>query len=68
MLAANFVFDTTKAKDDLGWTPTKTNLEMLCEAYSYYVEHRDDIRKQKGLSPHRSPARAGIINLLRMIS
>lgn len=68
MLAANFVFDTRKAKKDLGWAPTKTNLEMLCEAYSYYVEHRDDIRHQMGLSPHRSPARAGIINLLRMIS
>ncbi len=68
MLAANFVFDTAKAKKELNWAPSKTNLDMLCEAYSYYAEHLGDVQSSRGLSPHRSRARAGILTLLKWIS
>ncbi len=68
MLAANFVFDNGKLKRDLGWAPTKTNSQMLCEAYKYYVDHRQELLQGTTLSPHRRPAGAGIINLLRLIS
>jgi len=68
MLASNFVLDTTKAKKELSWSPTKTNLDMLCEAYTFYIEHIDELRSNKGRSPHRSLARAGVLNLLKWLS
>jgi nucleoside-diphosphate-sugar epimerase len=68
MLAANFVFDTSKIKRDLGWNPTLTNQEILGQAFKYYVDHFDEINNAQGLSAHKTRAKAGVLNLLRMIS
>jgi nucleoside-diphosphate-sugar epimerase len=68
MLAANFVFDNTKIKRDLGWAPTRTNVQILCDAYKFYIDHYDEINNSQGLSAHKSKAKAGVLNLLRMIS
>ncbi len=68
MLAANFVFDTTKIKNDIGWRPTRTNTELLCDAYQFYVDHLDEITNTSGLSAHKSRAKAGILTLLRLLS
>lgn len=68
MLAANFVFDNTKIKRDLGWAPTRTNTQILCDAFKYYEDHYDEINNASGVSAHKSKAKAGILNLLRMIS
>ena len=68
MIAANFVFDNSKLKRDLGWTPTKTNTQILCDAYKYYQDNYDAINTATGASAHKSKAKAGILNLLRMIS
>lgn len=68
MLAANFVFDNSKIKKDLNWQPTQTNTEMLCNAYQYYIDHLSEIEAAQGKSAHKSKAKAGILNLLRLIS
>jgi UDP-glucose 4-epimerase len=68
MLAANFVFDTTKIKRDMQWQPTRTNTEILFDALKYYVDNFDEINNSKGLSAHKTRAKAGVLNLLRMIS
>lgn len=68
MIAANFVFDNSKLKRDLGWVPTKTNTQILCDAYKYYQDNYDAINAATGVSAHKSKAKAGILNLLRMIS
>jgi UDP-glucose 4-epimerase len=68
MLAANFVFETSKIKRELGWSPSKTNTQMLCDAYKFYVDNLTHLQSSSGLSPHRSPAKAGILNLIRMLS
>ena len=68
MLAANFVFDTAKINRDLGWRPTLTNQEILCHAYKFYIDHFDEINNAQGLSAHKTRAKAGVLNLLRMIS
>lgn len=67
MLAANFVLDNRKLKRDLDWAPTKTNIEMLTEAYDYYLATMNE-GGGSGKSAHRSAAKAGILNLLRLIS
>lgn len=68
ILTANFVFDNSKIKRDLGWAPTRTNTEILCEAYKYYVDNLDEITARRGVSVHKSKAHAGILNILRLVS
>jgi nucleoside-diphosphate-sugar epimerase len=68
MLAANFVFDNSKIKRELGWQPTQTNVEILCSAYQYYIDHLSEIEAEQGKSAHKSKAKAGILNLLRLLS
>ncbi len=34
----DYVFDTTRAKEILGWVPTKTDTESVCDTYDWYVK------------------------------
>ncbi|MBC7361870.1 MAG: NAD(P)-dependent oxidoreductase [Candidatus Aminicenantes bacterium] len=68
MIAESFEFDTSRIKNELGWKPTKTNEEMLFEAFLYYKEHKDEIQKRQMASAHRKPAEMGIIKLLKWLS
>ncbi len=68
MIASSFVFDTSRIKETLGWKPTMTNQEMLYNAYTYYVENRDEITARQDVSAHRKPAEMGVIRLLKWIS
>ncbi|MBQ7454725.1 MAG: NAD(P)-dependent oxidoreductase [Selenomonadaceae bacterium] len=65
MIAANFVFDTTKIKQVLGFKPTLSNEEMLYKSYEYYKKNRRDIESRTNVSAHRKNARMGIIRLLK---
>ena len=40
LLDADFVMDVSKARTMLGWTPTRTDLEMLIETYEWYQSIR----------------------------
>lgn len=68
MIAASFMFDTTKAKRLLGWRPAITNGEMLWDAYRYYHDHAAEIRQRTGVSAHKRSAGQGIIRLLKWFS
>lgn len=68
MIAESFVFDTTRAKRELGWQPTLTNEQMLLRAYRHYREHRAEIHGRTSASAHRKPAGMGIIRLLKWMS
>ncbi len=68
MIAESFLFDTTRIKQQLGWTPTLTNEEMLLRAYRYYAENRSEIHARTGASAHRKPASMGVIRLLKWVS
>lgn len=57
-------FDTTRAKEELGWAPTQSNAEMLIESYEWWREHRDD-EVDGTLSHHRAPVPLGVLRLLK---
>jgi hypothetical protein len=40
----DFVLDIQAAKQALGWAPKLDNVEMLCEAYDWYVALPADLR------------------------
>ena len=68
MIAEDFVFDTSRIRAKLDWTPTLTNEQMLANAYRYYAERRDEIHARSDVSAHNKPADMGIIRLLKWIS
>ena len=68
MIAEEFVFDTSRLKKTLNWQPTKTNGEILFEAFHYYKENRDQLQKQQGNLPaHKKRASMGLVDLLRWV-
>jgi len=68
MIAESFEFDTTRIKSELGWQPTRTNEEMLFEAFQYFMAHKNDLKRRDNVSAHRKPAQMGIIKLIKWIS
>jgi UDP-glucose 4-epimerase len=68
MIAEDFVFDTAKIKSLLGWRPTRTNEEMLWDAYRYYAENRREIEQRRNVSDHRRATDMGVIRLLKWVS
>lgn len=68
MIAEDFVFDTSRIKNELGWRPTVTNEEMLYRSFMYYHKHRTEIENRQNVSAHSKPAHMGIIRLLKWLS
>jgi len=68
MIAEDFLFDTSKIKDRLGWRPTLTNAEMLIEAYDYYAQRRAEIESRQDVSAHSRAAPMGVIRLVKWLS
>lgn len=68
MIAEDFVFDTSKIRNHLGWRPTLTNEQMLWRAYQYYSENRKEIENRRNVSAHRKAAKMGVIRLLKWVS
>jgi nucleoside-diphosphate-sugar epimerase len=68
MLGQNFEFDTSKIKAELGWSPSRTNGEMLIEAFDWYMQHRGTLGEYDGGAANLSRAKGGIIELIRLLS
>ena len=66
LIAGTFVFDTSRIEADLGWKPTRTNDEMLRDAYRFYAAK--DAQRSDALSAHRQGARMGILRLIKWLS
>ncbi len=60
MISSSFVFDTSKIKNELNFTATLSNEEMLYKAYMYYHNNRHEIESRKDVSAHRKNAEMGI--------
>lgn len=65
MIASNFVFDTSKIKEKLGFAPTLSNEEMLYRAYQFYHKNKEEILNRKDVSAHNSVAKMGVIKILK---
>jgi nucleoside-diphosphate-sugar epimerase len=68
MIAEDFVFDTSRIRQALGWRPTVTNSQMLTAAYRYYAENREEILARSNVSAHSRASEMGILRLLKWIS
>jgi UDP-glucose 4-epimerase len=68
MIAEDFIFDTSRIRQALGWRPTVTNSEMLTTAYRYYAENREEILARSNVSAHSRAADMGILRFLKWMS
>jgi nucleoside-diphosphate-sugar epimerase len=57
----SFYFDVSKAREELGWEPKRTNVDALENAYGHYVRRAGD----EGASAHRRPLGGLLARLLR---
>lgn len=60
-------FDITKTVDELGWKPEHSNESMLCEAYDWYLENRDQLQAE-GRSRHQSATKQGALKAIRVVA
>lgn len=67
MIASNFIFDTAKIKQKLGFAPTLKNEEMLLRAYEFYHQNKKEILNRKDVSAHNSVAKMGVIKILKWL-
>ena len=68
MIAEDFMFDTTRIQERLGWKPSLTNEEMLVQAYHYYEARREEIYRRTNVSAHSRATPMGVIRLLKWVS
>ncbi|MBI3941266.1 MAG: NAD-dependent epimerase/dehydratase family protein [Acidobacteria bacterium] len=69
MYGRSLYFDISRAKQELGWQPKWGNVEMLCQSYDWYLQHRAQVKiAAGGTSAHRSPVREGLLALLKWMS
>lgn len=68
MYGREMFFDISKACTELDWRPKWSNLDMFIDSYQWYLANRERISVDGHLrSKHRSPMKAGILNLLKWI-
>ncbi|MDO4963814.1 MAG: hypothetical protein Q4E75_06955 [bacterium] len=68
MISSSFVFDTSKIKEKLNFTPTLSNEEMLYKAYMYYHNNREEIEHRTDVSAHKKNASMGLaIKILKWL-
>lgn len=59
-------FDTSRAERELGWVPEHSNASMVIESYEWWRAHRDELGGD-GRSHHQSPARMGVMELIKRL-
>lgn len=62
MYARELWFDTTKAEEQLGWSATYSNDEMIRETYDWFLSNRDGLSTD-GVSHHKSTVKQGVLSL-----
>lgn len=59
-------FDIGHTEEDLGWRAHHSNIAMLNESYDWFLAHRGELAASAG-SRHQSPARLGLLRLLKRL-
>jgi nucleoside-diphosphate-sugar epimerase len=66
LYAESLWFDTTKARDELGWASQHSNASALIESYDWFLAHRDELGGGRR-SHHQSPVRLGLLEVLKRL-
>ena len=66
MLTEDFTFDCSHVETTLDWRPTLNNTEMLCKAFDFYRDHRDELVGAR--SANSGTVSQRIVGLIRRLS
>lgn len=66
LYAESLWFDTTRAHEELGWTPKHSNTSALIDSYEWFLGHRAELVNRGG-SHHQSTAKLGLLKLLKKL-
>lgn len=61
-------FDISKPMNELGWEPKYSNVEMMTQAYDWFIENYDKVKEEKASSTHRSPVKQRILKFIKWFS
>jgi nucleoside-diphosphate-sugar epimerase len=67
MYGRSMYFDIEQARTELGWEPRYSNEEMFIHSYDWYVQNREQVLAERGLSHHRSAVKQGVLNLVKWV-
>ncbi len=59
-------FDVSKAERELDWHPTHSNASAVIESYEWFLANRDSLGGA-GKSHHQSPAKLGLLELMKKL-
>ncbi len=63
-----FYFDLSEPMEQLGWKPGYGNVEMMIQAYDWYIRHGSRTSESGARSIHRDPVKQGVLRLLKWLS
>ncbi len=66
MLTEDFTYDCSHVEATLNWRPTLNNIEMLCKAFDFYRDHRDELVGAR--SANSGTVSQRILGLIRRLS
>jgi nucleoside-diphosphate-sugar epimerase len=67
MYGRSLYFDTTRARQELGWQPRYSTDQMLAESYDWYLANRETILRSSGGSHHRSAVKQGVLAVFKRL-
>jgi nucleoside-diphosphate-sugar epimerase len=68
MYGRSLYFDSSKARNELGWRPKYSNQEMFVDSYEWYLRNRRAVLTAKsGASHHRSAVKQGLLSLVKRV-
>jgi hypothetical protein len=67
MYGREMFFDTTAARQKLGWAPRFSDQEAIAGSYDAYVRDREQVLARHGASHHRSAVGFGVLGLLKYL-
>ncbi len=61
----DFYYDQNKNFDRLNWRPKYSNVEMIVEAYNWYIKHLDQINDENSI--HRSRIKQKFLKIIKFV-
>lgn len=59
----NFYYDQKENYERLNWRPKKSNVELLCKAFQWYLDNEENIKKNR--SPHRQKIKQKMLKVVK---